>query len=389
MALSAWPPSPQGLPTLSVVQDPNTAQVKQRFAQPIVFFRLDLHLSLLVHSPIASASLKSLRIRIPARPVVQPLTVAYQNPNTPSAGAATAALPPSIQILDLSTCYVTESDIDALLVRFTHLEHLILDECTPLLRAGSAMGQELDWWAALGRRCALTGVRKAREREKALKTWLEALSRNHFAEDEQLNGLAEPRRPRRGRRGLATATISLRPSTSPPRSLPSTSSRPAGAINQQRSSIPPKIHIVPPLPTLHSISLYPTSNITAGPGTRARVLAEFENGWNDGLRVIWEKRGRMGTTFLRGTTVGVKPRFLKFKKDLSVSSGEVEEGFEDLEDVKSEDESIFFLSGDGNGTVTGLINAPVLCLAGPKESVDGHASGCSHSVAWSVWEDKL
>ncbi|RDB28459.1 hypothetical protein Hypma_016032 [Hypsizygus marmoreus] len=396
LGLSAWPATPQSLPILSIVQDPFTpdpAVTTQRFAQPIVFFRLDLHLSLLIHSPFTS-SLKSLRLRIPARPIVHPLTTIYRTPNpTPN---TPAHHPAPLELLDISTCNVPESDLEALLIHFPHLKHLVLDECTSLLRGGSpqATGLELEWWEALGRRCALAGVKKAREREKKLRAWLEAASRNHVVEVQGGNheGPPQGKRPRRGRKGLATATISLRASNSPPRAGPSTSAL-AGSVPRHYGPIP-KVHIVPPLPSLRSLCMHPTSiastPVVMNAETRIRVLAEFEQGWNDGLRVIWEKRGRLGMSFTRMPEEGVKPRFLRFKTDVdAVGSGKGEgEGFEGLEDVRPGDERMLFWPGGGEGSqVLWRGGVPVVCLAGSSREAEGHVEGCGHSVAWDTWED--
>ncbi|KAF5385216.1 hypothetical protein D9615_001113 [Tricholomella constricta] len=402
LALSAWPPSPQGLPTLSVVQDPFTpdsADMVQRFAQPIVFFRLDLHLSLLVHSQASSASLKSLRIRIPARPIVQPLTVAYLNPNTQNGSTITRVPPPTIEFLDVSTCSVSEADIEALLIRFRNLQHLILDGCTSLLRGGSpqALGQDLQWWSALGRRCALAGVKKAKDREKELKAWYETLIRNAIASSNPdapaADELPEPRRTRRGRRGLATATISLRGSTSPPRAVPSSSSVPSIALQRTTGKlpVPPKIHIVPPFPVLRTLSLFPasTTNTSAAvsPDARIQILAEFEKGWNEGIRVIWQKRARMGMTFLRDSVEGApKARFLKFREGREEDWGAEEEGLEGLEDVGAGGGHMFFRH---ENMASGLGDVPVLCLAGRDMEAHGHAGGCGHVSARDIWRDNL
>lgn len=383
IALSAWPPA-QGLATLSIVQDRFTpeADTTHRFAQPIVFFRLDLSISALIHSPAAYTSLTSLRLRIPARDIVRPLTVAYTNtnPNTPPETQAPPR-PPHIAVLDVSTSNVTENDIERLLVQFGSLEHLILDGCTGLLRGASAqaLGEDLDWWTALGRLCALAGVKKARDREKELQAWYAARA------PAMLEGpsASEPRRPRRGRRGLATATISLRGSSSPPRAAPPV---PAGSSTGTRS-VPPKTHIVPPLPTLRTLALFPAPTATTPtavpPDARMRIRAAFERGWSDGLRVLWEKRARMGATFVRGPVEGLRrARFLQFREGQAQDAG-----FEGLEDVGPETQDVFFRGGGGETAEQG--SAPVLCLAGSGDEADGHASGCGHGVARNIWKDRL
>ncbi|KAG5335766.1 hypothetical protein C0989_000426 [Termitomyces sp. Mn162] len=429
LALSTWP---KGLPTLSIVQDtftPDPSDLSPRFAQPIVFFRLALHLSLLIHSPASHASLTSLRIRIPARPIIQPLTIAYLHPTVPpiSTNTNTVPPPPSLDFLDVATCNVSETDIEKLLMHFTRLKHLVLDECTNLPRAWSvssqALGSELEWWSALGRRLVMAGVKRAREREKELRTWYEenfyrrSLRRDEdesqvHVEDERETQIYEPKRPKRGRRGLATATITLRgATTSPPRAGPAKKpsperSRRHGAVSSSSSvsSIPvqnnqdhkstlplPKVHVVPPLPSLKSISLFPTpgpNTVLMTPEVRVRIKAEFEKGWYDGLRVLWEVRGRMGTTFMRrlvenkGKQVeGVlRPRFFVFRDQGGQDGepkGEEREGHEGLDDVLPSEEDIFVRNEETSVDVGG---PPVLCLAGSDVAAGGHEVGCGHFV---------
>lgn len=399
LALSAWPLSSHELPTLSIVQDPfipDPSQIKQRFAQPIVFFRLDFTLSRLVHSPTSSASLKYLRIRIPARAVAQPLSTTYPNPLSDLG----PNVPPSIELLDVSTCSVLDADIDTLLVQFKNLKHLILDGCVNLLRGGEGpgMGQELEWWSALGKRCALVGVKRAREKEKEIKAWFESQLRSPSAAENQSdwNAIAAANSPKakRGRKGLATATISLRASTPPLTPGPSSTagrSKPAARI---KLSAPPKIQIVPPFPTLISLSLYPTT--VTNPITRETrdlVMAEFTKGWRDGMRVFWERRGRLGASFVRASQEalknnagGTKVRFLKFKE---AHDEDGEDGdFEGLEDVKPNDPGMFSepVNEDGSPRLTDI---PVLCIGGLDQDNESHRNGCGHSVSRGIWANQL
>ncbi|KAG6856022.1 hypothetical protein H0H87_008339 [Tephrocybe sp. NHM501043] len=509
LAIAAWPPSSKGLPTLSIVQDafiPDPNDPIPRFAQPIVFFRLDLHLSVLVHSPASQRSLTFLRVRIPARPIIQSLTVAYLHPTDPNPD--TNPDPPPLKFLDIATCAVSEADVEKLLVRFTCLKHLVLDACTSLLRSGSPQtsGAELDWWFALGRRLALTGVKRAKEREKELKAWYEARQRTLFPPDmlddiQEGQQHQEQKRVRKGRKGLATATITLRGSaTSPPRAgarrpspvrprqpqtaaTASSSSSVTGQLNVtsdlhqeedgstnelsasgdehksdegfddmetkpsptpekkprsltrnpgKRRAVPsktipepssiqrsklrpiPKLYIIPPLPILSSLSLFPASAQNAPPSTginhdiQVQIRAEFERGWNDGLRVIWEVRARLGMTFSRsqdddrnkGKGKGKtkedtpKPRFFMLKdrkmwRDIYHSDDEEaeeeKEGHEGLQGVFPGMEDIFFRS---EATLIDC-GAPVLCLAGSGVDSTGHASGCGHFIGNQAGLERL
>jgi hypothetical protein len=282
-----------------------------------------------------------------------------------------------------------DSDIDALLVRFEKLKHLVLDNCT-IVGDRRMMSDDLTWWSVLGSRCALTGVKRAREREKNLKAWLEAHSSNNRSTGGQHPSLPVPteaRRPRPGRKGLATATVSLR--------LPAPPSGPSITANErvqsQITTGPPlKVHIIPPLPTLLSLSISPLTasggHVAFSPATRASIMAGFKSGWEDGLRVLRERRSRLATTFLRSTAVGQNVRFLKFK-DGNEGHGD-EEGFEGLAGVGSGDESMFCEAGNGDGPPISR-DPPILCLHGLGHEDQGHTARCGHSVALGIWAEGL
>ena len=233
-ALAEWPAV--DISTLSIVQDPIDAEMAQRqdFAQPIVFFRLDLFP--LLSSPAITLTLENLRIRIPSRPVARSLcgSLSAGSPFDPKRNLILTQL----EFLDLSTCSVLDAEIDSILARFATIRHLVLDRCA-VLRGDLREGEG----GALGKRLALIGVRRARDREKALKAWLEsqvvvadAIPSDGAPAVDQGAGPAE-RRPRPGRRGLATATISFRKTDPPPaaQAAParqSTSTAPAAPARQ-------------------------------------------------------------------------------------------------------------------------------------------------------------
>ncbi|KAG6867312.1 hypothetical protein C0993_004601 [Termitomyces sp. T159_Od127] len=362
-ALSAWPRTPS---VLSIVQDSDSGadSTPARFAQPIVFFRLDDALARLLHAR-ASRALTALRIRVPARPVAQPL--------------AAAGAPARLTFLDASASRVSDADIDALLARLP-LRHLVLDACAGLLR------QDGEWWAALGRRVVLVGVKRAREREKAVrKTWEEAYRARvrvrtaagaaAGAGEEVPVQQPEQRRAKRGRRGLASATVTLRrrsPSPSPSPSPHIATPAPAPAHPASPPPLPPKIHIVPPLPSLESLSLSPPPGPGQG-GMGATARAAFVRGWDEGMRVLWDVRARMGTTFARvcaegAATATAKARFFVFK------DGDGEAELAGLDEVRSGEEGIFLRDA------TSAAAPPVLCLAGPDLAAGGHEPRCGHVV---------
>ncbi|KAJ7269321.1 hypothetical protein B0H12DRAFT_1229473 [Mycena haematopus] len=324
--LADWPVS--DLPTLSIVQEPmDPAQApKIAFAQPIVFFRLDSHLSELAQSPYIS-TVKSFRLRIPARPVAGPLT------------ASPLSLP-SVELLDLSTCNVFGAELtDTILARLTKLKHLILDNGA-LLR-GEYHAED---WAVLGKGCALAGVKRTKEREKKLRQ----------ARLETVPVPAQERRPRRGRRGVSTATISLR--ASPPRD-----SRVVGVIDTPTATAMRKIRLYPASPSLCSFATTLSPSVT--PEKHAEIREQFEKGWFEGLTQLREVRARLYQSYRLGSTI------MKFA-DVEESDGS-DEGMDGLVEVSSweEDEDI---------------KVPVLCLVGPSKS-ETHEPGCAHSVAWNVW----
>ncbi|KAF7784254.1 hypothetical protein Agabi119p4_419 [Agaricus bisporus var. burnettii] len=325
LAIAKWPP--QEMPAISIVQDPQTMNVdtarKPSFAQPIVFFRIDPYLSIMIHSPSLAHSMKALRLRIPSRPVARAL---------------------------FWTCLPA---------------HLIIDGCTDL-RQGE--------WAALGKRCALVGVKRARDREKELKAWMEEKwVENHETigsdiEPAQMVDLPSrtiPRRQRPGRRGLATATITLRDHSTENSSRSSSHSR----DDIKPKSVVPKTRILPFVPRLETLAATPTIGIETS--KRLAIRAEFEAGWAEGIAQLAVTRARMRTSARNGV------RLLRFAEDGENKSDPVH-GMEGLVDVNSQDEDIF---------ATALSTAPNLCLAG--RGGDEHVAGCGHTIARNIWSEAV
>lgn len=369
IALSRWPTA--SLPTISIVQDrrdPDVAQ-KQAFAQPIVFFRLH-SLTTLLHSPSISSSLTTLRLRIPSRPVVSSICGAHlfndQLTNPPTLIAA-------LDYLDLSTCGVLESELDMILIRFKQLKYLIMDECS-VLRGESQEGE----WASLGKRCALVGVRRAKERESVFKIWLESATIVTPVEDgapASMTNVAVPT-VRRGRRGLATATISLR-QVSPVRQAAPGPSR--GTISFQdavRRNKPIKTRILPPVPTL--LSLCATTPSLIQPDRYATIRAEFETGFAEGIAQLTVTRARLRASARN------KVRVMRFRSTPLDGEVQDEEGLEGLEAIDIDDTESFAMPTDENGIL--IVTPPVLCLVGPGKEED-HPKGCGHMVGWQLWKD--
>ncbi|CAK5262854.1 unnamed protein product [Mycena citricolor] len=328
--LAQWPAS--NLPTLSIIQqpmDPSQAP-KVSFAQPIVFFRLDLHLANLARSAYLS-TLKSFRLRIPARPVAGPLTTHYRSL-------------PSVELLDLSTCNVFGSDLtETIFPRLPRLAHLILDKTT-LLR-GDFHSED---WAVLGKGFALSGVRRMREREKKL--------RQARLETVAVEPAAVRRTARPGRKGVSTATISLR--QSPPRET-----RVVGFRNTPEAVATRKVRLLPPPPAVRSFATTLPASVSAS--KHAEIREHFEQGWIEGLSQIVQIRARLFQSYRLGSTI------MRFDdEDLENDS---EEGLSGLVEVTDWEDELD-------------IKAPVLCFAGPVKS-DAHPEGCAHSFAWAAWDD--
>jgi len=351
-SLSQWPRS-KALPSLSIVQDPIDPEVaqKQHFAQPLVFFRLDPFTTLIRSDYLRS--LTSFRLRIPGRQLVRFI-------------CADPGSLPALEFLDISTCLILESEIETLLVHFTKLRHLILDGCN-MKRLDVIDGE----WATLGKNCSLAGVKRAKKREKTLKAWLEAnAGRSAMVNSEQtvtegieVNARDGARRPRRGRRGLATATISLRESSATSSSFPPIV--PSGV-----NATVAKIRILPPSPSLMSLGLTTLSQIPTD--RHANIRIEFERGWIEGLAQLTATRNRLRQSWENGV------RVVRFSEETSAS----EEGLDGLVDVENGDDTDFRGAGAGDG------RTPLLCFAGPGRK-NGHVEGCGHAIGWDIWDDDL
>lgn len=242
------------------------------------------------------------------------------------------------------------------MARFQQLMHLIVDGCN--ITRGDAQVSE---WANVGKTCALATVKAAREREKELKTWLEAHAvRNNPDADpgatvpeEQL--VAATRLARPGRRGLATATISFR-------DPPARTAAPAVPAN----TAVPKVRIVPSPPTLCSLSM---TISTLHKDKHDAIRAQFERGWDEGLTQLTAIRNRLYRSWRNGV------RMMR-----SASDQGMEEGLEDIDGEGA------FYGRDGSGNVWSV---PVLCLAGGVPDSVQHVDGCGHAAANCVWPDRI
>ncbi|EAU92313.1 hypothetical protein CC1G_00532 [Coprinopsis cinerea okayama7 len=373
-ALARWPES--SFPTLSIVQDPLKADPDipvpgggQSFAQPIVFFRLDPCISALLQSPALSASLNAFRLRVPSRPVVRALCYPpLMSENSDGDPVST----PHLEVLDLSTSNVLEGEVDLILSHYKDLKHLLLDDCI-ILRGELGVGE----WSAMGKRCAMAGARRAKECEKALTAWYERRTIAAFSgSDSSPAAMPEQaRRPRRGRRGLATATISIR--DDPPNPGPS---RPPAGLPREAL---PRFKILPPIPSLRTLCA--TTSSSVHPDAYETIRSEFEAGWAEGIAQLAVRRARLresaklGTKILRFSEGDTVPEVNEWEWNgmlaYAASHG--------LELVDKADLEAFDTLGYGSGDPKD-IPTPILCLAGGEESAL-HVPGCGHSVVADLW----
>lgn len=360
LALARWPSGM--LPVLSIIQDafePGPDQ-KPAFAQPIVFFRLDPCLSVLLHSPSMAPSLRALRLRIPSRQIIRSMCGATVTPSgTAPYYPSDLNPPPDLDFLDLSTCNVLENEVDMILVRFPSLKHLVLDGCY-FLRGEIREGD----WNALGKRCALAGVRRAKQREKSLKAWIEAREQSTSQEIDLVN---VARRVKRGRRGLATATISLRDSGPP--SPSGSQSVSATSVNNTPIKKAVKIRILPSEPTLKTLSV--TISPSVNPDKYPMIRAEFDAGWAEGVALLAVTKARLRSSANHGFRV---------MRTFSAIDSELEGQDSGLEDIDADDDAAFGAPENSP--------PPVLCFAGPSRSMN-HEENCGHSVGWDLMKDEL
>ncbi|KAJ8084784.1 hypothetical protein PM082_003561 [Marasmius tenuissimus] len=433
-ALSRWPRS--SLPTLSIAQDPfeeqdtKTGTITRRnelgFAQPIVFFQVDPALPILLRSPTIRSSLISLRFRLPSRNTTRSFTHPPP-PNPPSFGpsrrddsdseeeaerirqmytheTANLSAAPYLKLLDISTSSIPASSIPTILAKYPSIEHLTLDKSS-LLPGELAVRNDGGEWAALAKSFALAGAVKAQERQKKVDQWLERLREHESGQVDtgaaSTNVRTREKKARKGRKGLATATISLRKEDNAPAPPPidlkkgrlGTPRGPGGTTPVPISSSK-RIRILPSLPTLRSFStdMVPPSFHPAAHDTAARdaliqtIQLKWEEGWAEGISQLVRRRQLMRTSWRNGIVRTV--RFAQVDElklgrgtDDDEAFGDTEEGFDGLVDVQQAEDFDVDLSGQ---SVCG--KAPVLCLAGNDAAESSlHSDGCGHSAAREVW----
>ena len=346
--LAAWPSS--SLRQLSVIQDvPPT--LDHSFAQPIVFFSLE-PLTALCRSKTL-LNVQHFRLCIPSRQITSFLTPPMANLH-------------NVTLLDLSTTNVTSDGLAAILVRFTGLEHLLLDDCGLVARAVEISGE----FAALGVLCASSMLKKARQREKEIKEFVEAEAEaKRLAVAELCAGPAEsiagaPGKTGKGRRGVATATFSLREKPAP-------KTKASGLANSSGRDLPPalasltKVRVLPSLPCLKSLSTTTFSIPT--PTVVSEWRHDFARGWGDGLSMVTATRMRLFRSRANGII-----RLFEFN---SIADPELEAPLQGLRELHLDDPDF--------GAELADTEPPVLCFAGSRTQGD-HTESCGHLSSWEV-----
>lgn len=272
-------------------------------------------------------------------------------------------------------------------MRFRGVQHIIVDECN-LIR-GADIDEE---WFALGKACALMGVKQSKEREKELKDWLEthitqlpSRSSDHSEVAEEGPAVLTPdtRQSRGGRKGIANATISIR------KPLPQTVASSARASTSRTNM--PKIRILPPPPTLLSLST--TNHTTASVEKHQGIREQFRKGWEAGLSQL-----QMTWTRLRASRAnGVRIMYMA-PRTLEPGSSEIRSNIPNSLSGTDPSMSEFLfprMKGlidleDGHDVPAGWSDVqiqppcPVLCLGGPDTTAD-HSIGCGHSFSQHTW----
>jgi hypothetical protein len=343
--LAAWPPSP--LRQLSIVQDvPPT--LDHSFAQPIVFFSLEPLTALCRSTTLLN--IQHFRICIPSRQIAGFLNTRLSSLN-------------NVTLLDLSTTNVTNDGLAAVLACFTQLDHLVLDECGLVGRAVEISGE----FATLGMLCASSMLKKARQREKEIKEFVEA-KRLTAVTEQHLTDRAETTvqtgRGRKGRKGVATAAFSLREKTE-------STTKAEVQTNGSGRDLPPalasltKVRILPSLPCLKSLCTTPFSTPT--PSVASEWNHGFARGWREGLNMVTATRMRLFTSRANGLI-----RLFKFD---SFADPGLEEPLQGLRELHLEDPDF--------GAELADVVPPVLCLAGSRAQ-GGHTESCGHMFSWEI-----
>ncbi|QRV80277.1 hypothetical protein RhiJN_08292 [Ceratobasidium sp. AG-Ba] len=394
--LAQWPATAQShLETLSITQDTISYQAHIRFAQPLAFFSFKV-LTELATSPIGQY-ITALRISVPAKPVAPFLSTSNQQSF------------PRLQFLDISTTSLpppsAEQAIGRLLSQLISLCHVVID------RNAGPMPRDTPGWTSFGRACALAGVARAKEKEKEIQEWFEARRRREAvaqAANPEEAAAAEravrpsvpvsaPARPRKGRKGLATATISLRdPQPQRASGSGSTSTRLTPAQQEEDTSDVRKIRIVPSPPTLRTFSTAFAGPSNPTPQQRTDWTNAFTRGFIDGYSATVRIMRFIDTEHeldieaeedevLKGVAdVAVVGHWIGWEPTIPIVCFGSERSvvLEDAGDDDDGNDATFPQTGAGVGpsSVGGLWEE------GFVEWGPGHVDGCGHTIGRDIFE---
>jgi hypothetical protein len=434
---------------------PPSPTIFHSFAQPIVFFSLD-PLSKLISSE-ALQKVTHLRIQIPSRTIADFLCRFSSPPSHSTSQPSPASpIPlPSLQLLDLSTTQLAPPTLARLLGIYHNLKYLVIDDCGVVPRSMEITGAfaELGRLCVLAgvkhakeREQALKQVAEAvrqaaaEEAERLAQLAVAAAKisagQNKNANCGRCNGVprtgidssgsatptsnkpqnlndgfnngntatasastsATPTtssfsRTKKGRKGLATATFSIREkkqATAAPlnpqhiSSLLGANNNPSPSSNMASSTAAAleKIRVLPPVPSLHSLCLTafipPTDDLQ-----RLAWESEFARGWEEGVSTLRAVYKRLYTSRSN--------KLVRLYRFASTQDGTMDANVENMESGDK-------LSGLQVEALRGLVEvdiekelvdlqtwtAPKLCFGGTIGSNVPHAPDCGHQVSWEL-----
>ena len=389
------------LRTLSISQDPIPEESKRgSFAQPLVFFSLSC-ISKLV-SAHALSQLQTLRLSVPLRPISTHLLEGSSKRLS------------TWEVVDLS---FTRSNIPSLIqltTRFPNLRHIILDHTyiirhdtntpVPPTVEGGPIDHGVDalnQWMSLANSLAVAGLHRSRELEKVIKNAAEEAIKERQSTQGSTANVQDASRHKRGRKGLAAATISLRQASV--MSFSSSADLHGNSFWKESSLMDfannKKIRILPPATSL--VSLCSTLSDAHRQGTSPHIDRHkdcakfaFSKGWQDGiktLRSVWQRlrvshEGGLIRLFVFVDSLPkeLRVKILESSLDRYVDGGLINmDRLKDLDVGGGKNWSWEWLLGD-SGPLSRF--PPILCLEGNSRT-EQHTSGCGHEASTHFWSD--
>lgn len=363
-AISSWPAG--ALKKLSIVQDPIVDHTP--FAQPLVFFNLRPLAELSCAEAVEGVT--SLRLRIPGRSVVPFISIASDRF-------------PSLCSLDLSTGAIGSEELAQILMKYPCLMYLRLDACNINTTREEIpdMGESI--FATIGRMCAISAHRRSRDREKELKAYREALQLVGNEQGGQRQGRP---RAKAGRKGLATATVSLRGANEFVISEDQSAQGASTSTSAEELLSLEKLRVAPIPPLLQALcitlkqppaSLQPL-NVTGAISASTNLVTQqsqfrqdFERGWDDGIHVLRQIWLRLQASQRNGV-----PRVVTFKDSMGARDEDGINGASDLIDIS-----------DWDDLQKRRWKCPILCLVGEEADNSLHVQDCGHEATKDSWID--